>query len=83
MWKDNPNIRAIKEVTENLTVDLMVYLVDISGFSLNTALKSPILSPTMLSKSDEIFDTYSEPSYGSLVMFNKINWLYIWQDMCV
>ena len=45
MWKDNPNIRAIKEVTENLTVDLMVYLVDISGFSLNTALKSPILSP--------------------------------------
>ena len=75
MWKYNPNIRAIKEVTENLTVDLMVYLVDISGFSLNTALKSPILSPTMLSKSDEIFDTYSEPSYGSFIIIKKIKLL--------
>jgi hypothetical protein len=41
----NPNIKAIKEVTENLTLPFMTYLVDISGFSLNTALKSPILSP--------------------------------------
>jgi len=34
-----------EEVTENLTVAFMTYLIEISGFSPNTALKSPILSP--------------------------------------
>jgi len=32
-------------VTENLTLAFMSYLIDISGFSINRVLKSPILSP--------------------------------------
>lgn len=49
------NIKAIKEVTENLTVAFIAYLIEISGFALNIVSKSPFYPPKYPEKTTEYF----------------------------